>query len=149
MERRGVGVCARDSMEEFVFMENVIEFRVALTVSDYARLERIYREGLGLDEGHIWTKDGEKGTIFDAGRATLEIFDESAAATVDQVEVGQRVSGQVRFAFQVPDVEAAVARMINLGAELVASPVVTPWNHKNARLAVDGLQITLFQVLDS
>jgi catechol 2,3-dioxygenase-like lactoylglutathione lyase family enzyme len=125
----------------------VIEFRVALTVSNYEKLEALYRVGLGLEAGHIWTKDGDKGIIFDAGRATLEIFDEAAAATVDQVEVGQRVSGQVRFAFQVPDVDAAVERMVAHGATLVHAPVETPWRHRNARVEADGLQITLFQVL--
>jgi hypothetical protein len=35
------------------------------------------------------------------------------------------------------------------GATLLHEPVITPWRHYNARLqAPDGLQITLFQVLD-
>jgi predicted enzyme related to lactoylglutathione lyase len=53
----------------------------------------------------------------------------------------------VRFAFQVPDVDAASARMVAHGAKLVHAPVETPWRHRNARVEVDGLQITLFQVL--
>jgi hypothetical protein len=35
------------------------------------------------------------------------IFDEIQAPTVDQIEAGQRINGQVRFAFQVPDLKAA------------------------------------------
>jgi methylmalonyl-CoA/ethylmalonyl-CoA epimerase len=83
------------------------------------------------------------------GRGTLEIFDEQHAASIDQIEAGQRVSGQVRFALQVPDLDAALKRVTAKGATLVHEPVITPWRHRNARLqSPDGLQITLFQVLD-
>ena len=82
------------------------------------------------------------------GRGTLEILDENSATTVDQLEVGKRVSGQIRFALEGADVDAVVARAVAKGATLLHEPRVTPWNHKNARLqSPDGLQITLFQVL--
>jgi uncharacterized glyoxalase superfamily protein PhnB len=59
---------------------------------------------------------------------------------------GRRVSGPVRIALQVPDLEAAVERLLVHGATLVHEPVVTPWGDKNARLQdPDGLQITLFK----
>ncbi len=48
--------------------------------------------------------------LLDAGRATLELFDEAQAAMVDDLEVGRRVSGKVRFALQVPDADAAARR---------------------------------------
>jgi hypothetical protein len=83
------------------------------------------------------------------GRATLEVIDEPHANTVDKIEAGQRLSGQIRFALQVPDLDAAVKGLVAKGAILVHEPVVTPWRHRNARLqSPDGLQITLFQVLD-
>ncbi|MCU0465013.1 MAG: VOC family protein [Anaerolineae bacterium] len=125
----------------------VIEFRVALTVDDFNRAVAFYRDGLGLDPGEIWTDNGN-GQIFSAGRATLEIFDDAHASAVDQLEVGARLSGQIRFAFEVTDVHAAVARAQDYGAVLVHPPTLTPWNHLNARLqAPDGLQVTLFQVM--
>lgn len=125
---------------------SIIEFRVALTVEDFDRLTTFYRDGLGLDPGEIWTENG-RGQIFSAGRATLEVLDPVHAATVDQLEVGAQVSGQVRFAFEVPDVAVALERALNYGATLVHEPVLTPWNHLNARIqSPDGLQITLFQV---
>jgi catechol 2,3-dioxygenase-like lactoylglutathione lyase family enzyme len=124
---------------------SVLEMRVALTVEEWERVVAFYRDGLGLEPGDIWTDMG-KGQIFAAGRATLEIFDPAHAAAVDQLEVGQRVSGQIRFAFEVPDVHAALARALQYGATLVHEPVLTPWNDLNARVqAPDGLQITLFQ----
>lgn len=128
----------------------IMEMRVALTTSDYERLLRFYRDGLGLEPAELWAKDEEGAAIFELGKATLEIFDEAHAGTVDQIEAGKRVSGQIRFAFEVPDLEAAMNRLIAQGATLVHSPVVTPWGHHNARLqAPDGMQITLFQVLPS
>ena len=124
---------------------SVIEFRVALTVEDFNRVVAFYRDGLGLDPGELWTEHGN-GQIFRAGRATLEVFDDTHAAAVDQLEVGERVSGQIRFAFEVPDVHAALARALTYGATLIHEPVLTPWNDLNARIqSPEGLQITLFQ----
>ena len=126
----------------------IIEFRVALTAADFDRLAAFYRDGLGLEPGEIWTDNG-RGQIFNAGRATLEVLDPVHSAAVDQFEVGQRVSGQIRFAFEVPDVMAALERAVRYGATLVHEPVLTPWNHLNARIqSPDGLQITLFQVIN-
>jgi methylmalonyl-CoA/ethylmalonyl-CoA epimerase len=84
-------------------------------------------------------------TILDAGRATLELFDEAQAAMVDRLEVGRRVSGKVRFALQVPDADAAAATLVAAGATSVADAVDTPWGDRNARVAApDGMQLTLF-----
>lgn len=126
----------------------ILEMRVALTTADYESLVAFYRDGLGLDPAALWTTETTHAVLFELGRATLEIFDEPHAAMVDQLEVGQRVSGQVRFALQVPDVDAALERVLAWGATLVHEPVVTPWRDRNARVqSPDGLQITLFQSL--
>jgi hypothetical protein len=58
------------------------------------------------------------------GRATLEIFDENQAQAIDQLEAGRRVSGQIRFALQVPDLQAAMERLIAHGATLVHPPII-------------------------
>ncbi|MBZ0285364.1 MAG: VOC family protein [Anaerolineae bacterium] len=127
----------------------ILELRVALTVQDYEKLFTFYNEGLGLDPAALWTNEHGNAVIFEMGRGTLELFDEGHAASVDQLEAGRRVSGQIRFALEVPDLDAALKRVLAKGATLVHEPVVTPWNHYNARLqSPDGLQITLFQVLD-
>ena len=123
----------------------VLELRVALTVDDWEAVVAFYRDGLGLDPGKLWT-DGGRGQMFRAGRGTLEIFDPDYAASVDQLEVGERVSGQIRFAFEVPDVEAALKSALKYGATLVHEPVLTPWGDLNARVkSPEGLQITLYQ----
>ena len=121
-------------------------FRVALTVNDFDRVAAFYRDGLGLDPQALWTDNG-RGQLFGAGTASLEIFDPVYAVGVDQIEVGERVSGQIRFAFEVADVRAALARALHYGATLVHEPVLTPWGDLNVRLrSPDGLQITLFQI---
>lgn len=127
----------------------VLEFRVALTAQEYETLFAFYRDGLGLEPAALWATGDENAAIFEMGRATLEIFDEAHAATVDQIEAGQRTSGTIRFALRVPDLPAAIERLVAKGAILLHEPVLTPWRHHNARLqAPDGMQITLFQVLD-
>ena len=125
----------------------VLELRVALTTSEYERLVNFYSKGLGVEPAAIWNNDGGKALILDMGRATLELFDERQAEVIDQLEVGQRLSGQIRFAVQVPDLHAAIVRLLAHGARLVHEPVMTPWGDYNARLQdPDGMQVTVFQV---
>lgn len=124
----------------------VLELRIALTTHDFQRLASFYREGLGLEPAQIWPEDQGRALVLDMGKATLEVFDERQAETVDKIEVGHRISGQVRFALQVPDLQAATERLLAHGATLVHPPVVTPWGDQNVRFQdPDGMQITLYQ----
>ena len=123
----------------------ILELRVAVTTSDYERLVKFYCAGLGIEPAAVWDNGG-KALMLDMGHAALEIFDEAQAGTIDQLEAGRRVSGQIRFAIQVPDLEAAMKRLLANGATLVHPPVKTPWGDFNVRLQdPDGMQITLFQ----
>jgi uncharacterized glyoxalase superfamily protein PhnB len=124
----------------------VLELRVALTAADYERMVEFYCQGLGIEPAQLWTTGNSRAVLLELGHASLEIFNESQAELVDEIEVGQRVSGPIRFALQVPDVEAAVARLVEHGAVLVNGPLITPWGDRNARVqAPDGMQITLFE----
>ncbi|MBE0671250.1 MAG: VOC family protein, partial [Anaerolineales bacterium] len=121
----------------------VSELRVALTTSDYERIVKFYCDGLGIEPAAIWENGGGKALILNMGSATLELFDETQAETIDQLEAGKRVSGQIRFALQVPDLNAAMERLLAHGATLVHPPVTTPWGDYNVRLQdPDGMQIT-------
>jgi predicted enzyme related to lactoylglutathione lyase len=127
----------------------VLELRVALTSADYERLVKFYSDGLGIEPAAIWSNDGGRALILDMGRATLELFDETQAGVIDEIEAGRRISGQVRFALQVPDLDAAMERLLATGATLVHPPIMTPWGDYNVRLQdPDGLQVTLFQAMD-
>ena len=128
-----------------------MELRLVLTVDDFEQALAFYRDALGLPERDAWEAEGATAriAILDAGRATLELVNEAQAAAIDDVEVGQRVAGPVRVAFEVDDSDALAARLVAAGAEQLADVVVTPWNDRNVRLrAPDGMQLTLFTVVD-
>jgi methylmalonyl-CoA/ethylmalonyl-CoA epimerase len=132
--------------------------KCALPSSDYGCLVKFCFEGLGIEPAGVLEGDGGQAFMLERGQATLEIFDEKQAEVVDQIEVGKRVSGQVRFALHtcpggrcqgVPDLKSAMERLLANGAVLVHEPVVTPWGDTNVRLEdPDGMQVTLFQEAD-
>ena len=125
----------------------ILELRIALTTSDYERLVKFYSEGLGIEPAAVWNNNGGQALILDMGKATLELFDETQAERIDQIEAGKRISGQIRFALQVPNLKVAMERLLAHGATLVHEPVLTPWGDYNVRLQdPDGMQITLFQI---
>ena len=126
------------------------ELRVAITTSDYERLVKFYCDGLGIEPAAIWNNGQGKALVLNMGQATLEIFDETQAETIDELEAGRRISGQIRFALQVPDLKAAMERLLENGAILIHPPIMTPWGDYNVRLQdPDGLQITLFQASEN
>ena len=126
-------------------MGRVRELRLVVTADDYDAALRFYRDVLGLEEEAAFTSPGGRVTILDVGRATLEIADPSHAAYIDDVEVGRRVAGHLRVAFQVADTAAVTSELAEAGATVVAEPTRTPWNSLNSRLdAPAGLHITLF-----
>ena len=128
----------------------VLELRVAVTSKDYERLVKFYCDGLGIEPAAIWNNDGGRALILNMGNATLELFDEKQAEVIDQLEAEKRVSGPIRFALQVPDLHAAMERLLAHGATLVHPPVMTPWGDYNVRLQdPDGMQVTLFQPKNS
>jgi lactoylglutathione lyase len=126
---------------------SVRELRVCVTAADYDEALRFYRDVLGLTEVAAFSGRGRV-AILEAGRATLELLEPEHAAFVDEVEVGRRVAGHVRLAFEVDDARETTTRLVAAGAEIVAEPTRTPWNSLNARLdGPAGLQLTLFEEL--
>jgi catechol 2,3-dioxygenase-like lactoylglutathione lyase family enzyme len=126
-------------------VEMSMELRLVLTVADFDAALAFYRDALGLEELPAWEDQEGRVAILDAGRATLELVDPGQADAIDRIEVGRRVAGPIRVAFQVADSDATADRLVAAGAELIAGPVTTPWNDRNVRLtAPDGTQLTLF-----
>jgi catechol 2,3-dioxygenase-like lactoylglutathione lyase family enzyme len=130
-------------------MSNCVhQLRVVVTAEDYDDALHFYRDVLGLPEREAFASQGGRVTLLEAGRATLELADPRQAEFIDEVEVGRRVAGHVRVAFQVDDTLAVTAELAAAGAHVLAEPTRTPWNSLNARLAAPaGLQLTLFTEL--
>lgn len=136
-------------MSEQSKASRVLQMRLVVEAHDYEEAVAFYRDVLGAPaELAIDGGDGERVTILDVGRATLEISNPAQVAMIDEVEVGRRVGPRLRIAFQVADAEGVTRDLVAGGATLIAEPTVTPWNSLNSRLSAPaGLQVTLFQEL--
>jgi lactoylglutathione lyase len=126
----------------------VRQLRLVVTVDDYDQALTFYRDVLGLPEELAYSSPDGRVTILDAGRATLELTDPGHAEFIDRVEVGRRVAGKFRVAFEVDDATATTTRLAEAGADVLAEPTRTPWQSLNSRLTAPGqLQLTLFTEL--
>jgi lactoylglutathione lyase len=124
---------------------DVTELRLVVTAPDYEEALKFYRDVLNLPQRAAYASPGGRVTILEAGRATLELADPSHAAYVDDIEVGHRVAGHIRVAFEVSNTATATAKLAGAGATIIAGPAPTPWQSLNARLeGPAGLQLTLF-----
>jgi uncharacterized glyoxalase superfamily protein PhnB len=128
----------------------VLQMRLVVEAPDYEEAVAFYRDVLGAAEELVVDgESGERVTILDVGRATLELSNPAQVAMIDQVEVGRRVAPRLRVAFEVADADAVTRELVEGGADLVAEPAITPWQSLNARLeAPAGLQLTVFQEMD-
>jgi catechol 2,3-dioxygenase-like lactoylglutathione lyase family enzyme len=131
------------------FSRRVLQMRLIVQADDFEDAVRFYRDVLGAaEELQLHGDRGERVTILDAGRATLEISSPEQVDMIDRVEVGRRVSPRLRVAFEVADAQNVTKHLIRAGAELLAPPTGTPWGSLNSRLdAPGGLQITVFEEL--
>ena len=127
----------------------VLQMRLVVETPDYDEAVAFYRDVLGAREELVVEGDnGEKVTILDVGRATLELSNPAQVAMIDEVEVGSRVAPRLRVAFEVNDARGVTRDLEAGGADVIAGPIATPWQSLNARLAAPGdLQITVFQEL--
>ncbi len=126
----------------------VRQMRLVVTTDNYDEAVRFYRDVLGLREQLAINAPEGRVTILEAGVATLEIADPAQADYIDEVEVGKRVAGHIRVAFEVDDAAATTTKLAGMGATVIAAPRRTPWDSLNARLAAPAdLQLTLFEEL--
>jgi lactoylglutathione lyase len=136
-------------MDEGTKPGRVLQMRLVVEAPDYEQAVAFYRDVLGVREELVVEGGmGERVTILDMGRATLEIANPAQVAMIDDVEVGRRVSPRLRVAFEVTDAKGVTSDLVQGGAELIAAPTVTPWRSLNSRLSAPAdLQITLFEEL--
>jgi uncharacterized glyoxalase superfamily protein PhnB len=136
-------------MDEPTAPGRVLQMRLVVEAPDYEQALAFYRDVLGAPEELTVEGDaGEKVTILDMGRATLELSNPAQVAMIDEVEVGHRISPRLRVAFEVSDTRAVTNDLVDAGADLLAPPTLTPWRSLNSRLSAPAnLQITLFEEL--
>ena len=136
-------------MNERTKAGRVLQMRLVVEAPEYEQAVVFYRDVLGAPEELVVEGDqGERVTILDMGRATLEIANPAQVAMIDDVEVGRRVSPRLRVAFEVTDANGVTGDLVRGGAELLAEPTVTPWRSLNSRLSAPAdLQITVFEEL--
>ncbi len=96
--------------------DGVLEMRLVVTARRLRRGARVLPRHARAARARARTTTGDRRvTILDAGHATLELADPPHAAWIDEVEVGRRVAGHVRVAFQVTDAAAATSRLVEAG----------------------------------
>lgn len=114
---------------------------VVIEVTDLERSERLYREAFGLDL-HASAHDdrwigGAHAALSWADGAFLHF-------ALYQAKGGSRTRG-AQIGFAVEDLEAAHARALAAGAELVHAPRAEPWGHSARYRDYDGNIIELTQ----
>ena len=128
----------------------VKQLRLVVEAADFDAALAFYRDALGLPERTAFQGEGDaRVAILDAGAATLEISNPAQVRMIDEVEADGRPSAHIRVAFEVDDGAGRTERLVQAGAELIASPRRTPWRSLNSRMqAPADLEVTLFEELE-
>jgi predicted enzyme related to lactoylglutathione lyase len=122
------------------------ELRIILTVDNLDEVIKFYRDSLGLETSKEWHEATGNGIILDAGRASLELIDSSHAAKIDEIEVGKRVAGSVRLAFNIGEAIATAGdKLVDAGATKLAEVKQAPWSRVQRLQDPSGMQFTLFE----
>jgi len=122
------------------------ELRIILTVDNLEEIIKFYRDSLGLETSKEWHEQTGNGIILDAGRASLELIDSRHAATIDEIEAGERVAGPVRLAFKVGNaIDTAGEKLAAAGAIKIAAVKQAPWSKVQRMQDPSGMQFTLFE----
>ena len=117
---------------------SVLQMRLVVEAADYEQAVAFYRDVLGAREELVVHGDaGEKVTILDVGRATLELSNPAQVAMIDDVEVGRRVAPRLRVAFEVVDVDGTTSSLVAAGADLIAPPGDPPRRRRSLPPAPD------------
>lgn len=127
------------------------QLRLIIETADFDSAVHFYRDVLGMPEQLAFATEGDdRVAILHAGIATIELATPLHAKNIDEVENAPHTPGVLRIALEVGDTERAVSTARENGAELIASPVRTPFQSLNARVqGPDGWQVTFFQELET
>ena len=117
---------------------------VVVIVEDLDRALAFYTGALGLELGHRSGKFAQLAT----GPTRIALFERGAMATVvgSELVAPDRNAPGFELGFKVPDVDAAFAELVALGAETAVEPTDRPWGQRTAYVRdPDGHLIELAQ----
>lgn len=118
------------------------ELRICLRVNDLDAAIRAYRDGLGLDIVDEWTHPGgQRGVLFGATYAAIELFDDAQWDLVDDAELGYPLGQDHALRIEVrdrSDLSAAVSQLTSAGAQVTGEVVHTPWDQVCQRVELVG-----------
>ncbi|MEO6734620.1 MAG: VOC family protein [Ferruginibacter sp.] len=124
----------------------VKELRIILTVDNLQEVINFYQNALGLEVSKEWSEPTGSGIILDAGRASLELIDKKHAETIDEIEVGSRVAGNVRIALNIGSNIEEIGKTLEIsGALKIADVKQAPWSKVQRMQDPGGMQFTLFE----
>ena len=116
---------------------------VVLEVADLDRSMVLYRDGFGLDL-HVDDHEGDDRWI--SGRHAATSWTDGAFMHFALYETKDgSTSTRAQVGFAVDDLEAAHARAVNAGAEVVHGPKPQPWGRSARYRDLDGNVIELTQ----
>lgn len=126
-------------------------FRAMYAPSDFDRAVTFWAHQCGLAMVASWDDDG-RGAIFQAPGAQVEIFgpasgSDSSAADPERPHRPPRLTGPagVAMAWEVDDVDATFAAMVDRGATGVAEPADRPWGMRMATVrGPDAVLVSVF-----
>lgn len=130
------------------------ELRICLRVEDLDAAVRLYREALGLDVVDEWTHPGgQRGVLFGAHYAAIELFDGPQWDLVDDAEAGERFGRDHALRLEVRDteqLEALAGKLTASGARRAGEVTKTPWEQTCLRMTLpdEHEQLTLFVLPD-
>jgi predicted enzyme related to lactoylglutathione lyase len=113
-------------------MADVVLNLIVLRSADLAAAARFYGR-LGIDFTRERHGAGPEHLTCRLGSVVLEIYPRTATA----------ITTSVRLGFQVPSLDAAVAALEEVGADLIAAPAESPWGRRAIVADLDGHRIEL------
>ena len=128
------------------------QLRLIIETDDFDEAVHFYRDVLGMPEQPAFATTGDdRVSILHAGIATIELATPAHVREIDTVENAPAADGPtLRIALEVDDTARVVAIAQEHGAELLASPTLTPFRTINARVqGPAGWQVTFFQELET
>jgi predicted enzyme related to lactoylglutathione lyase len=116
---------------------DVLSSRVLLRPTDLERSRAFYRDDLGLAIYREFGPWEERGTVFFLGGGFLEVSGRSETPPAPGLELW----------LQVPDVEAAHARLTERGVTVLREPRREPWGLVELWIAdPDGVRVCVVEV---